>query len=152
MSDVRHVLDKYGVELPKPSARAQMLAIEVSRIEVLESHSLQHAIQNLDVLSGVSVAKSMQRKSALLGLDQPLAVRMDLSAVVEPHPETSTDYLRRVLGELKGMCSRDGQEPADNICQRSTVLGSGRVLRRQCPPNSGHNPLITPGQVLTVTS
>jgi len=44
----------------------------------------------MDVQAGTLVVKLSSRKAQLLGLDQPLAVRMDVTNVVEQDDKTST--------------------------------------------------------------
>jgi hypothetical protein len=81
-------LDEYAAEQLKPSARAAVLALEVDRLERMEATFLKEAIANHDIQAGTLVVKISTRKSMLLGLDQPVSVRMDVTSAVEPSSET----------------------------------------------------------------
>ena len=96
-----HALDEYAAEQLKPSARAAALALEVDRLERMEATFLKEAIANHHVQAGTLVVKISSRKAQLLGLDQPLAVRMDVSQVVEQDTGTSTERMLKALQELK---------------------------------------------------
>ena len=93
---VRTLLDEYAAEQLKPSARAAALALEVDRLERMEATFLNEAIANHHVQAGTLVVKISSRKAQLLGLDQPLAVRMDVSQVVEQDTGTSTERMLSV--------------------------------------------------------
>jgi len=96
---VRAALAEYAAEMAQPGFRATALAIEVQRIETLEAFFARLAIANSDAQAGTLACKLAQRKSALLGLDTP--VRLDMQVAVEPYRESSTQRLHRVLNELK---------------------------------------------------
>ena len=85
------------------------------------------------------MAKLSQRKAALLGLDQP--VRLDLQVALEPYQETSTEQLARVLDELCGKppkLARHSSAPREApaplvvgddsvICCRAIVFAGARL-------------------------
>jgi len=98
---VRTLLDEWAAEQLKPSARAAALALEVSRLEKLEPVFMKDAIANMDYQPGTLVVKISSRKAQLLGLDQPLAVRMDVTNVVEQEDKTSTVRMLEAIRELK---------------------------------------------------
>lgn len=90
--DVRTALDEFAAEQLRPSSRAAALALEVNRLDKLRSVFLREAIESRDAAAGTLCCKLSQRKAALLGLDQPQVVPMDMSVVVESHQETSTEH------------------------------------------------------------
>jgi hypothetical protein len=109
-TEVRKALDAHALEMATPGDRARALALEVARIETLESFFTRLAVSRGDVAAGTLVSKLSQRKAALLGLDQPL--RLDMSVAVEPYKESSTERLHRILSELNGEQVTIEGEPA----------------------------------------
>jgi len=87
------------VSLAQPAYRATQLALEVSRLELLENVFVRRAISHAHAGTEALVVKLSQHKLALLGLNQPM--RFDLQVAVQPYQESSTEHLRHVLDELK---------------------------------------------------
>jgi hypothetical protein len=112
MAAVYAVLDRHALETLKPAARARALALEVARLDTLEQTFHRLAIANQDAQAGTLVTKISQRRSALLGLDQPAMLRLDLSTVPEADDgKTNTVRLLEAIRELKkGTATQDDQE------------------------------------------
>lgn len=92
--EVSAALDEFAAEMLSPRNRARILSIEVERLDALERVFLQHAIANHDSAAGTLVGKISQRRSALLGLDQP--VRLDLQIVAPEFQVKLTRFDGRV--------------------------------------------------------
>src|SRR5215472_13539688 len=98
---VRQVLDQHAAEMLRPASRAAMLALEVSRLETLESVFLRQAIEQVDSTAGTLCVKISQRKAALCGFDQPATIRMDVTTVTEHQDGTSTTRMLEVIRRLR---------------------------------------------------
>lgn len=74
-----------------------------------------------------------QRKSAMTGLDQPVAARLDVDVTIkDQHSETSTDKLLRVIRELK----EDGQRSKQTLAEQSLRLAGAQA----CVPPGDASP------------
>ena len=96
---MRTLLDECAAEELKPSARAA--ALEVARLEQLEAAFTRHALANMNYQAGTLVVKLSTRKAQLLGLDQPLSVRMDVSQTIEQEDKTSTVRMLEAIQRLR---------------------------------------------------
>lgn len=96
------VLDQYATEMLRPANRASMLALEVSRLEQLQTTFLRQAIEQLDSTAGTLCVKISQRIAALCGLDQPATIRLDITQAIEHEDGTSTTRMLAAIRRLRG--------------------------------------------------
>jgi hypothetical protein len=113
LAEVRATLDEFAPEQLKPSNRAAMLALEISRLETLEAVFLRHAIENMDAQAGTLVVKISQRKAAACGLDQPVMVRLDVQTVTEHEEGTSTERMLQAVRRLRAEADPTAKPDAD---------------------------------------
>jgi hypothetical protein len=116
---VRETLEQHAREVLQPSGRAAMLALEIARLEQLEAAFLRVAIEQSDAAAGTLVVKVAQRKAALLGLDQPAQVRLNVETLPRPEDEiTNTQRMLEAIRALRANADRerppviDGQSEA----------------------------------------
>ena len=107
IEQVREVLDEFSRKTLSPSNRSMVLALECSRLEMLEARFFKKAIEEGDSTAGTLVVKVSQRRAALLGLDQPAAIRMDITAVTEHEDETATAKMLAVVRRLRDESTPD---------------------------------------------
>ena len=77
------------------------MALELSRLEAMETVFLKDAIENLNYQSGTLAVKISTRKAALMGLDQPQTVKLDVTQVVEQDTKTSTQRMLEAIQALR---------------------------------------------------
>jgi hypothetical protein len=89
--------------------------------ESLEAIFLQHAIEQLDAAAGS--VKISQRKAALLGLDQPVQMRMGVTTVPEHEDASSTQRMLEAIRRLKAdpMAKPDGRSPGQAELTRGNL-------------------------------
>jgi hypothetical protein len=117
---VKAVLDRRAAEMLTPAARARQLMLELNRLDHLAAVFHRHAVANQDAAAGTLVVKIAQRKSALLGLDQPAQLRVDLSAVpAQQDGKTNTqrmlEAIRALRSEAEPAKDDDEEPPADKV-------------------------------------
>jgi hypothetical protein len=118
---VNVILDQHAAEMLTPAARARTLALEMRRLDQLEQAFHRLAIANQDAQAGTLVTKISQRRSALLGLDQPAMLRLDLSTVPEADDgKTNTMRMLEAIRQLKGEAAKpdddeDQELPAEKV-------------------------------------
>jgi hypothetical protein len=116
---VNAILDRHAAEMLTPSARARALALEVDRLDCLEQTFHRIAIANQDAQAGTLVTKISQRRSALLGLDQPHMLRLDLTAVPENNDgKTNTQRMLEAIRQLKGEVAEPDDEDQEPMAEK----------------------------------
>jgi hypothetical protein len=107
-----------GRTLPKidNDLRARHIAIDLQRLDELISVFLKRAIEQKDVPPGMLVVKALERKAALLGLDQP--TKFDVVQVTTRHEPRSFDRIREAVYKVAGRppppLNRDSDDDDNN--------------------------------------
>ena len=98
IDEAHAVLDHHPIELDRDKYLKRALALELIRLDQLETAFEAKALVDRDVAAGTLLVKIAERRATLLGMNAPIGHAV---AVVQHEPvrPTSTERLRRVLDE-----------------------------------------------------
>jgi hypothetical protein len=102
VADVNKIVDD---RMPRVTNefRARSFALDLERLETLTRRCLEQVSKG-SMAAGHLLLKTLERRSAMLGLDSPLKV--DLAQISAPR-ESSTEELERILNRLQGKPEAD---------------------------------------------
>jgi hypothetical protein len=83
--------------LPKITndAKRRLVALDLDRLDGLIQVFYKHAVESVDAQAGLLVVKILERKAALLGLDQPQ--KLDVVAVQTQEEPSGHDQIRDAI-------------------------------------------------------
>jgi hypothetical protein len=116
VADVDASLDR---TLPKITndAKRRLVALDLDRLDGLIQVFYKRAIEKVDAQAGLLVVKILERKAALLGLDQPQ--KLDVVAVQAAEEPSSHDVIRAAIlrvarpGQFRDDEGNGGPGPSD---------------------------------------
>jgi len=136
---VRAAMDQHAAEILKPAARASLLALQIAKMQQLQAHFTRYAIENNDATAGTLCVKISQRLAALTGIDQPAAIRMDITHVHENEDsnKTRTERALEVLRQLRESDPHRAERDAFNEMLRQRDEAALRIGNEtEQPPDS----------------
>jgi hypothetical protein len=127
VGEVHTVLDRVLPTIDN-EARMRHIALDLSRLDQLLAVFLKRAIDDKDQPSGMLCVKILERKSALLGLDQP--TKLD---VVQVHVKKQPDSFEKIRAAIWHVARGDqpmpehwdGSDNSDNSKSPSGSDGNG---------------------------
>ena len=80
--------------------RLKLVKLDCARIEALMVPFFERAVKDRDVAAGTLVCKLLERRSLLLGLDQPTQSRIDVYAVEQSHKPSQYNRIKEAIDRM----------------------------------------------------
>jgi hypothetical protein len=109
-AQVNHVVDAWAEEAIDDQLRKRSLCLELERLDQLMEVFYRKAVRDADVQSGLLVAKLIERRSVMLGLNAPAPMTLQLIEPTTPKP-TTTDRIEQAIRDLLDRPKNDPEDP-----------------------------------------
>jgi hypothetical protein len=109
VAQVNQVIDAWAEEAINDQLRKRSLCLELERLDELMRVFYQRAINDADVQSGLLVAKLIERRSVMLGLNAPALMTLQLIEPATPKP-TTHDRILQAIQSLQDR-TKDPEDP-----------------------------------------
>jgi hypothetical protein len=106
VAQVNHVVDAAIDD----QLRKRSLCLELERLDQLMEVFYRKAVRDADVQSGLLVAKLIERRSVMLGLNAPAPMTVQLLEPATPKP-TTIDRIEQAIAALKIPSAKDPEDP-----------------------------------------